>query len=101
MPTPAFARGRLPVGMTVRGIGHDSKLLAVGISGLYNAIGVTCALKRWTSACTAIKSARLLRGRTIEALAKVTSWVINLCEEAESLNGLRRAEAGINLRRNP
>jgi DNA-binding XRE family transcriptional regulator len=85
MPTPAFARGRFCVGMTVRVIDHDSKLLAVGISGLYNAIGVTCALKRWTSASTTIKFARLLRGRTIEGLAKVTSWVINLCEEAESL----------------
>ena len=32
MPTPAFARGRLCVGMTVRGIDHESELLAVGIS---------------------------------------------------------------------
>jgi hypothetical protein len=32
MPTPAFARGRLSVGMTVRGIDHESELLAFGIN---------------------------------------------------------------------
>jgi hypothetical protein len=101
MPTPAFARGRLSVGMTVRGSDHEAKLLVVGISGMYNAIEVTRTLKRWTSASTTIKFAHLLRRGTIEGLAKVTSWVINLCEEAESLSGLRRTEAGINLRRNP
>jgi hypothetical protein len=32
MPTPAFARGRLSVGMTVRGIDHEAELLAFGIN---------------------------------------------------------------------
>lgn len=89
------------VGITVRRIDHEAKLLAVGLSGLYNTIGLTCTLKRWTSASTTIKFMHLLCRRTIEGLAKVASWVINLCQEAESLNGLRRTEAGIHLRRIP
>jgi hypothetical protein len=30
MATPAFARGRLSVGMAVRGVDHESELLACG-----------------------------------------------------------------------